>query len=119
MSDEAPPNEFEIAVLKRMANQLLSLSPVISELTVASRKLTGVGSFTNFANNHAELPDAVSGPLALDAQIAMPGVRHGLGALLFFDVNSIAVLEIYSYGDETWSGNWEGFSFVESAVPIA
>jgi len=94
-----------------MANQLPTLLPVISKLQVSNRELTGVGSFTNFERNNAEVPDAIAGPLALDFHVLMPGVQHGLGALLFFDANNIAVLEIFAYGDDAWTGNWDGYAF--------
>lgn len=113
-SDEITLNEFEKAVLKRMADQVPTLLPVVSELTLSRRELTGVGSFTNFAYHHAEVFDRSDGPLALDVHILMPGVQNGLGALLFFNANSIAFLEIFAYGDDAWSGSWEGFSFAES-----
>jgi hypothetical protein len=44
----------------------------------------------------------------------MPGVENGMGALLFFKLNNIFVLEIFTYGDDAWTGNWEGYSLVHS-----
>jgi hypothetical protein len=111
--DEATLNEFERAVLNHMRDQLPALSPTISELRLSHRELTGVGSFTNFANHDAKVPVPTDGPLALDVHILMPGVQNGLGALLFFNADSITSLEIFTYGDDGWSGNWEGFSFAE------
>ena len=110
-SNEETLNEFEISILKRMADQLPHLLPVISQLTVSLRVQTGVGSFTNFASHSTNVGDTNGGPLALDCHISMPGVPNGLGALLFFNANSIALLEIFSYGDDAWTGNWEGYSF--------
>ena len=112
-SNPSTLNEFEIAILTCMANQLPSLLSVIPKLKVSNRELTGVGSFTNFVNNHEEVSEADAGPLALNFHILMPGVQHGLGALVFFDANSIAVLEIFTYGDDAWTGNWEGYALVE------
>jgi hypothetical protein len=106
-------NELERAVLNRMQHQLPALSSYISELTLSHRKLTGVGSFTNFAIHDARVPVPTDSPLALDVHILMPGVQNGLGALLFFNVDRSAFLEIFSNGDDGWSGTCEGFSFVE------
>ena len=117
-SYESALNDFEKAVLKRMADQAPTLSSTISVLALSSRKLTGVGSFTNFASNETFVFDTSTGPLALDVPISMPGVQLGLGALLFFNVNSIAFLEIFAYGDHAWDGHWEGFSFEESETSI-
>ena len=108
-----PFNESERAILNRMGEQCPELAQAILELTLSHRELTGVGSFTNFASRGAPLSLSTDGPLALDVQILMPGVQNGLGALLFFDSTRIAFLEIFSYGDEGWSGNWDGFSFAE------
>lgn len=102
-----------------MADELPSLLPVIPELTVSNRELTGVGSFTNFVSRHAELPDTSDGPLALNCHISMPGVQNGLGALLFFKGNSIAFLEIFAYGDDAWAGSWEGYSLGERCAGSA
>lgn len=106
-------NEFEIAILTRMADQLPALLQIIPKLEVGNRELTGVGSFTYFVSNQAEVPDANDGPLALDFHILMPGVQHGLGALLFFDADGIAVLEIFTYGEDAWTGIWDGYALVE------
>ncbi len=117
-SDESALNELEKAVLKRLADQAPTLSSTISGLALSSRELTGVGSFTNFASNQTSVFDTITVPLALDGHISMPGVQLGLGALLFFNVNSIAFLEIFAYGDDAWDGNWEGFSLEESQTSI-
>jgi hypothetical protein len=113
-SDETAPNEFETAILKRMADQLPTLFPLIPELAVSHRELTGVGSFTNFVSHQAEVFNADKGPLALDFHILMPGVKNGLGALLFFNASSIAFLEIFTYGVDAWTGDWGGYSLVDS-----
>jgi hypothetical protein len=117
-SDENALNEFEKAVLKRMADQAPALASAISELALSSRELTGVGSYTKFASNQTLVFDTSTGPLALDVHISMPGVPLGLGALLFFNANSIAFLEIFAHGDDAWGGNWEGFSLDEREAGI-
>lgn len=104
-------NEFETAVLNRMQHQLSALSSNISELKLLHRELTGVGSFTYFAKPDARVPVPNDGPLTLDVHILMPGVRNGLGAMLLVNADSILFLEIFTYGDDGWNGNWEGFSF--------
>lgn len=112
-SDEAQLNEFEIAIMGRLAAQMPSLLPIIPKLAVSSRELTGVGSFTNFTRHDTEVPNTPNGPLALDCHIFTPGVKGGLGALLFFNANQIAFLEIFAYGDDAWAGKWDGYSLGE------
>lgn len=111
--EEVNLNEFEIAILERMADQLPTLLPVIPKLTVSYRELTGVGSFTNFVSHDPEVRNISDGPLALNSPISMPGVENGLGALLFFDVSSIACLEIFTYAEDAWAGDWKGYSIGE------
>jgi hypothetical protein len=113
-SGEAALNELEITILTRMADHLPTLFPVIPELVVTHREFTGVGSFTYLASHHAAVFYMNKGPLSLDSHILMPGVKNGMGALLFFKLNSIAFLEIFTYGDDTWTGNLAGYSLVDS-----
>ena len=42
------PNEFEIAILNRLADDFELLRALIPKLHVLSREFTGVGAFTNF-----------------------------------------------------------------------
>lgn len=42
------PNEFENAILERLASKTEALRPLLARLHVLSREFTGVGSFTNF-----------------------------------------------------------------------
>jgi hypothetical protein len=46
---QVTPNEFELAILERLASKELSIRGAIAQLHVLSREFTGVGSFTNFA----------------------------------------------------------------------
>lgn len=111
-SNDAELNVLEDAILTRMAEQLPALLPVIPTLTVISREVTGVGSFTNFSSQHADVPYGAR-HLAIDAHILIPGVENGLGALLFFKEGKIDCLELFAYGDDTWDGRWLGYSLVE------
>lgn len=104
-------NEFEKTILERFTNQVPALAPFTSQLEAIRRELTGVGSFTHFARRHTVGFDTSTGPIPLDIHILIPGIQHGLGALLFFSANTIDCLEIFAYGDDAWGGNWEGFSF--------
>ncbi len=104
------PNEFEVAVLKRIADDFPCIRPFILKLHVLSREFTGVGSYTNFA----ALPEIVFGssesPFPLNSEILMPGVANGMGALLFFEASRSLVLETYTYGKDFWEGDYTGFS---------
>ncbi len=104
---QTTPNEFERAILARLANEQPSLRPFPDRLHVLSRKYTGVGSFTQFLCRE-------DGPKAdqqfcLNSRIRMPGVPNGLGAVLDCKGDEPIILEIFTYGDERWDGVHEGF----------
>ncbi len=103
------PNEFELALLDRLASKEPALRRAVEHLRVLSREFTAVGSYTNFACEDA----ATTGPdkqLGLDALIAMPGVPNGMGAVLFCKGDTPQCLEVFAYGDDHWEGVYEGFT---------
>ena len=102
-------NDFEAAILERIASNDALLKPLIGKLHVLSRTYTGVGSFTNFACSETvvELGDHAFG---LSSLIRMPGVPNGMGAVLFCKSGKPECLETFTYGDDHWEGVHEGFS---------
>lgn len=103
------PNEFELAILHRIAEDESSLRPLLLRLHVLSREYTGVGCFTNFLHEeHAHEP--ARRVLDLNAVITIPGVPNGLGAVLFLEDNHPAFLEVVSFGEDHWDGRFDGFS---------
>lgn len=104
------PNEFEIAILLRLASGTESLRGCIGALHVLSREFSGVGSFTTFQPNRAlARPDLGEQQLGLDVLINVPGVPNGMGAVLFCKDGCPDMLETYTYGDP-WDGTFTGFS---------
>lgn len=108
------PNDFELAILERLASQDPSIGEYVQKLHVLSREFTGVGSFTNF-----KWDESVAGTpkrqVVLDALICMPGVPNGLGAVLFCKGLQPECLEVYTYGDQHWDGVYDGFSIEQTA----
>jgi len=45
----------------------------------------------------------------LDDLIVMPGVSHGMGAVLFYRGEQPTFLEVFTYGEEYWDGVYDGF----------
>jgi len=107
------PNDFEMAILRRMAVSEPWLAKCLDHLHVLSREFTGVGCFTNFKS----VGDL--GPrerlVGLRGFIKMPGVPHGLFATLFCQDTDPVCLEIASCGDDLWDGVYDGFTFDETA----
>lgn len=104
------PNEFECAILERIARDEPSLRGPFTSLRVLSREFTGVGSFTRFLSNDKE---GSSRQMGLQNLIHIPGVPNGLGAVLFCKGGSPECLELFTYGDDRWDGLYEGFFFAE------
>jgi hypothetical protein len=76
------PNDFETAILERIALNNPSLREHFGGLHVLSREFTGVGSYTNFRIPEVDA-QATRTHLSLDALIVMPNVDNGMGAVLF------------------------------------
>jgi hypothetical protein len=106
---EAKPNEFEVAILERLASREPSIKDSLGALHVLSRRLTGAGSFTNFEPEESTAASADM-RVGLDVIAKVPGVPNGLGALLFCRDGKPVCLEIFTFGDDRWDGNYDGFS---------
>lgn len=106
---QTTPNEFELAILDRLAESEPSIQGSIGELHVLSREFTGVGSFTNFVCEEAQ-PGPPEDRVVLDAMIQMPGVPNGMGAVLVRKGGRPQCLEVFTYGDDRWEGVYGGFA---------
>jgi hypothetical protein len=108
------PNDFELAILERLASKESSLRVAVGRLHVLSREYTGVGSYTNFAceDSSANAPDK---QVVLDNLIMMPGVPNGMGAVLFCKGDTPKCLEVFTYGDDHWEGVYDGFTIEQTA----
>ena len=104
------PNELEAEVLGVIAKTDQALEQAVDQLHVLSRTYTGVGSFTTFACSSDEPQRDIS----LGKHIQIPGLSHGLGAVLFLKGNEPCTLEIYAYG-ENWDGTIEGYALKDAA----
>ena len=102
------PNEFELAILGRIAAKSKSLRTYLRNLLVLSREFTDVGSYTNFKCED-EGAQLVEQRIGLDDLIVMPNVQNGMGAVLFCQGDQPKCLETYTFGDELWDGVFEGF----------
>ena len=105
---QTTPNDFERAILERIADQEPSIRASIASLHVLSREYTGVGSFTRFLCD--DLRGKWDRHIGLNVLIRMPGVPDGMGAVLFCKGSSPECLETYSFGNDHWDGVHEGFS---------
>ncbi len=107
------PNEFEMAVLERIADAAPALRSTIGNLRVLRRELTGAGSYTHFAPvAPTPIPD---GYVTLDALIIMPGVPNGMGAALAMTSGYPGFLELFTYGEDSWGGAYGGFEIASGA----
>ena len=102
------PNEFELAILNRLATKEPSIHKSLGQLEVLSREYTGVGGYTNFLIRDSS-PDAFEQRIGLDELITMPSVPNGMGAVLFCKGGRPQCLEVFTFGDERWNGVFDGF----------
>lgn len=110
---QVQPNELELAVLNRIANQEPSIREWFTDLRVLSREYTGVGCFTRFQT--VQSLTMGERQLALNALIRVPGVSGGLGAMLSCEDGRPKCLEMFTYGNEHWDGLYDGFSLEDTA----
>jgi hypothetical protein len=108
------PNEFEVAILERIAAKSPSLRNYLRHLHVLSREFTGVGSFTNF-KCEGKGTEISENRVGLDDLIVMPNVQNGMGAVLFCQGDQPKCLETYTFGSESWDGVFEGFVIQKAA----
>ena len=101
-------NDFELAILRSVAESNPSLLDLIPKLRVISREFTGAGSFTHFICPD-RVADLANTRIGLNKLINMPGVPSGLGALLFCKEGKPDFLEIYTQSDELWDGIYTGY----------
>lgn len=113
LPEQSAPNAFETAILEAMARERPSLILDVDRLRVRRRNYTGVGSYTDFLCDESGEQDTVS----LKAPIAMPGVPSGMGAVLFCRGQRPSCLETFTYGDDFWTGAFEGFSVGRASTP--
>jgi hypothetical protein len=105
------PNEFEVALLERLASEHPDAQIRLSDLQVLSRTFTGVGSFTEFLVKGTPEIRRVLGSKAV---VRIPGLQYGLGLVAFREGDKLT-LETCTFGDENWDGVFEGFT-IETAA---
>ena len=108
------PNELEVAILEHIARDEPWLQGPFIALHVLSREYTGVGGYTNFL---CEVPEQAGDPCpSLKPSLCVPGVPHGMRAVLWCRGTLPECLELFTYGDERWDGTFGGFSFADAGA---
>jgi len=102
-------NDFELAILRRIAANHPSLTLQLDEILVLNRTFTGAGSYTEFFSDSKSERNTKQ-HFGLDALIQMPGVDNGMGADLLCLDGRPKCLEIFTYGGDRWDGWNDGFS---------
>lgn len=102
------PNELEVAFLNTVEEEYPDLRAQWDALHVLSREYTGVGSYTTFEGG--EKKSDKFRLLPLNSQVQLPN-GDILGAIIYWNDTSPAMLEIHSYNG-LWDGLFEGFAVV-------
>ena len=103
------PTELETAILERIAKEHPTLASLLGQLHLLSREFTGAGCYTTFAAIQPT-PDLPDGYLSTEALVMVSGLSNSLGAVLACEAGCPKCLEIYTYGDELWDGDSDGFT---------
>jgi hypothetical protein len=103
------PTDFERAILERIATAHPDLRQYLGHLHVLSREFTGVGSYTTFRCEESSL-DSPKQQLGFNELIAVPGVPNGMGAVLYCRAGRPECLETFTFGNDHWDGEHDGFS---------
>ncbi len=112
---QTQPNEFELAILHRLALRVPVIRKSIDRIHVLSREYTGVGGYTNFVDGNSS-GDVSDQQIGLDELITMPGVPNGMGAVLYCKGGRPQCLEVFTYGDDRWDGVYDGFDIEPAAA---
>jgi hypothetical protein len=112
--------EFETAVLERIAEVNSRYRAEITELVrsseVADRGWTGAGGFITLVPNAVHF-EPHNLELHADAVIQIPGLKDGLGAILFVRDGRADWLELTMFdGDGEWWGDSTGYRIVPGNV---
>jgi hypothetical protein len=110
------PNEFELAILERLAAESPPLLVYMRNLHVLNREFTGVGGYSKFRYADKGAQTSLQ-PISLGDLIIVPGVQSGMGAVLFWQGDQPKCLETYTFGAELWDGVFEGFHIQKATEP--
>lgn len=107
-------NDFELAILDKIAVKYPFLQPHIPLLKVQKRKITGVGMYVDFcyvsnSNSFQPIPDNYM-VLGSDSHLCIEGLEHGLAYEITVEKGHIDFLELVTY-DEEWDGSIKKFWF--------
>ncbi len=97
-------------LLESQGEPLDTIRQQLAHATIAERRFTGVGFFTDFvippdAPVRRDLADMTLGDIAVE----FPNLQHGAGFVLFIRGGVVVMLEGYTY-DESWPANTEEFT---------
>jgi len=103
---------LELAVLEKISEDYPELRAVLDDLKVIKREYSGAGSFTHFQtlkNRIKNIPEFKR--LSLNTVVHISELENGLGGFLEVSECSPEMLELYTFGEELWSGKVSEFYF--------
>ena len=110
-------NNFELAILERIAAKYPFVQAHIPLLCVQSRKNTGVGMYVNFHYKDTDISfEAIPAnyiALSAGSHLNMDGLQHGLVHEVAITGGRIDFLELATYGFEQWDGIIRNYWFDE------
>jgi hypothetical protein len=107
-------NDFELAILNRIAGKYSFLHSHIPFLSVDERKTTGVGIYVDFSYNRCEGYDLIPANfIALSGNDALhiEGLTNELSYEVAVTNGQLDFLEVVTNGNEMWDGTIGDFWF--------
>ena len=74
-----------------------------TKIEISEIESTEVGFYVNYELKHKEYKSPINGSFKIgDLNCEMDGLKYGIGFLLYVNEGMIKLLEIYTYGEESW-----------------
>lgn len=114
--------ELELAALHSMFSEIPELAPQLegqlSVATVVDRENTGAGFFTTISVPADATPIPISEPLSGETHARIPGLKPGLGFVLFFKEGRLETLEGFTYEGSTTALDLTNVTFDIVKLPV-
>lgn len=106
-------NKLEYSIIENFAKEYPIIKDHVCLLKVESREDTGGGMYVNFAYKYLDddLVKLEDGTLSTNEIIVLDSLKNGLGFVLDISHGLINFIEMFTYGDDLWNGNFNEFRF--------
>lgn len=105
-------NNLEKAILEEIVREHTHIRTHIPFLGTKSRVLTGLGMYVNLCYSSKEsLQKLEDSSLSVNKFLSLDNLENGLGFELDISNGWLNFIELFTYLDEQWDGNFKRFHF--------